>query len=485
MIGPGATSLIALEGNYKGTPTHPVFPLDGIEKAFGADSGVYAQGAPYANGIALPVPRTAFSGGLHAEFFNGTGFEGTPVATRDDRQIDFDWNAVSPATGVDPNRFSVRWTGFIQVPAAGDYSFQIDDRRCDPSDDHEAYRVRIDGAPEFQASSTCTDFGQPRKTMKVHFSGKEKRGFVLEYTHESPRFSAGITFSWQAPGDVLLEEARQKANGAGVIIACVGLIPWLEGEEMPLRIPGFEGGDRSNLTLPVSQTRLLRELEATGKPVVVVLQSGSSVSLEGLASSAAAILESWYGGEYGGQALGEVLHGDVNPSGHLPVTFYQSASQLPSFVDYSMKGRTYRYFEGKPDYPFGYGLSYTTFAYSGLKLGRAHLKAGIPQTLTVRVKNTGKLAGDSVVELYLSASQVTAPPRPSLRGFTRVHLDPGESKAVSFKLDERELAFADDDGTQRIHAGEYTVWIGGGQPSTNAEGLSGTFTVSGEKSLQP
>lgn len=485
VIGPGATSLIALEGNYKGTPTNPVLPLDGIEKVFGANNVTYAQGASYADGIALPVPRTAFPGGLRAQFFNGTRFEGNVVATRVDRQIDFDWNAVSPIPGVSPNQFSVRWTGFIEVPAAGDYSFQIDDRRCDPSDDRETYSVQIEGASAFQATSSCTDSGQPRKSMTVHFADAQKRKFVLEYTHESPRFSAGITFSWQAPQEALLQEAMKATSHADIVIACIGLTPWLEGEEMPLHIPGFDGGDRTRLTLPDSQTRLLRALEATGKPVIIVLQSGSSVSLERLASPAAAILESWYGGEYGGQALAEVLHGDVDPSGHLPITFYQSVSQLPPFADYSMKGRTYRYFDGKPEYPFGYGLSYTHFAYSDLKLDTAQLKAGSSQKVTVRVKNSGSMSGDEVVQLYLSAGNLMSPPHASLRGFRRIHLDPGEAETVSFTLGDRELAFANDDGSQHVHAGQYAVWVGSGEPHTEASGLSGTFSITGDKALLP
>jgi beta-glucosidase len=485
VIGPGATSLIALEGNYKGTPTRPVLPLDGIERVFRSGNVTYAQGAAYADGVALPVPRTAFPGGLRAQFFNGTHFKGDVVATRVDRQIDFDWNAVSPAAEVNPNQFSVRWTGFIEVPAAGDYSFQIDDRRCDPSDDHESYMIQIEGALEFQATLSCTDSGKPRKSFTIHFTDTKKRRFVLEYTHESPRFSAGITFSWRAPAEALLQEAMKAARHADVVIACVGLTPWLEGEEMPLRIPGFDGGDRTKLTLPDSQIRLLSALEAKDKPIIIVLQSGSSVSLGHLATPTAAILETWYGGEYGGQALAEVLHGDVNPSGHLPITFYQSVSQLPPFADYSMKGRTYRYFEGKLEYPFGYGLSYTHFAYSGLKLDSAKLTAGSPQKVTVRVKNTGSMAGDEVVELYLSARELTSPPHSSLRGFRRIHLNPGETKTVSFMLEARELAFANDDGAQHVHAGRYVVWVGGGQPRTGAAGLSGTFSVIGDKVLLP
>jgi beta-glucosidase len=483
VIGPSATSLIALEGNYKGTPTQPILPLDGMRAVFGADRVVYAQGSPFVEQAALPVPRTAFGDGLQASFFNGTKFAGPVVATRVDRQIDFDWNAVSPAPGVNPNAFSVRWTGSIAAPAPGDYSFQLDDRRCDPSDDTETYVVRVEGAEDFHAAATCTDFGQPRKFVTVHFADTRPRRFSLEYSHSSPRFSAGVTFSWRAPTQALLDEAVRAASDADLVVAFVGLTPWLEGEEMPLKVPGFNGGDRTTIDLPQVQTRLVEALQATGKPMVIVLQSGSAIALGTTAQRANAVLQAWYGGEYGGQASAEVLRGAVNPAGRLPVTFYASVSQLPAFEDYGMKGRTYRYFDGKPEYPFGHGLSYSKFSYSGLRVASKALQAGQTQTVTARIRNASAVAGDEVAQLYLSVPGALEAPLRSLKGFQRLHLKAGEEKTVTFQLSVRDLALAGDDGKLRVTPAAYRLWVGGGQPGTDAPGVAGGFQVQGHQEL--
>jgi len=483
VIGPGATSLIALEGNYKGTPIRPILPLDGLESLFGANLVTYAQGAPYVDEAAIPVPRTAFAGGLHAEFFNGTRFEGNPIATRIDRQIDFDWNAVAPSPGITPNQFSVRWTGTLTVPAPGAYRFQIDDRRCDPSDDKETYTVRIEGSAEFHATSSCVDFGQPRKALTLQFADTRPRSFVLEYSHESPRFSAGVTFSWQAPTQALLEQAVHVASAADVIVAFVGLTPWLEGEEMPFHIPGFNGGDRTEITLPAAQTKLLSALRATGKPMIIVLESGSAISLGDNAPPANAILEAWYSGESGGQAIAEILKGTVNPSGRLPITFYSSVSQLPDFSDYSMKGRTYRYFRGTPAYPFGFGLSYTKFTYSNLHVSTATLKVGGDQDVSVSVINSGAEAGDEIVQLYLSVKGVEGAPIRSLKGFRRISLSPGEQATIKFRVTSRDLALAGDDGRLRVTPAKYELWVGGGQPGTGVDGVARTFQVIGTREL--
>lgn len=482
VIGPAATSLIALEGNYKGTPTAPVLPVDGMESEFGAARVTYAQGAPFVDHIALPVPRTVFGSGLQAQYFSGSHFE-QPILTRTDRQIDFDWNAAAPAPGVTPNSFSVRWTGMLRVPAAGDYSFEVADRRCDPSEDRETYLLRIEGSEDFHATSTCEDFGRPRQTVTIHFADTRPRRFTFEYSHDSPRFSAGVTLSWKAPAGALMDEAIAAARKADVVVAFVGLVPWLEGEEMPVHIPGFDGGDRTTLSLPDSQMRLLTALAATHKPLVIVLQTGSAVTLGPVAGSARAILEGWYGGERGGQAIAEVLHGSVNPSGRLPMTFYASVDQLPPFADYAMKGRTYRYFTGRPQYPFGYGLSYSRFTYSDLKIATSRA-AGAARQVTVAVRNTSDRPGAEVVQLYLSTSVAGTPLR-SLKGFERVDLGPGETKSVQFELTARDLAFAGDDGRLRIVPADYQLWVGGGQPDTGAAGAGGQFQMTGSQTLPP
>jgi len=219
-----------------------------------------------------------------------------------------------------------------------------------------------------------------------------------------------------------LAEAVQLAKDSDVTIAFVGLNPKLEGEEMRVKIPGFVGGDRTDLNLPAPQERLLGALLDTGKPVIVVLTSGSAVAINSAKERAAAVLATWYNGEEAGTAIAETLAGVNNPSGRLPVTFYKGVDQLPPFEDYSMNGRTYRYFEGEPLWPFGYGLSYSKFEYTAPRVRG--------KSVAVRVKNASSREGDAVVQLYLRS------PEPQLVGFQRVHLKAGESREVQFPADK-------------------------------------------------
>jgi beta-glucosidase len=247
---------------------------------------------------------------------------------------------------------------------------------------------------------------------------------------------------------------------------CLGLTPYVEGEEMPVKVAGFVGGDRTDIALPKAQQRLLERVHALGKPVVLVLLGGSAISVTWADAHVPAILQAWYPGEAGGAALAEVLFGDANPSGRLPVTVYHSTADLPPFSDYAMANRTYRYFRGEPLYPFGHGLSYTTFAYANLRLSKVAISAAEPLTVQADVTNTGPRAGDEIVQLYLSYPDAS-PRNPirQLRGFQRVSLAPGETKTVSFTLAPKDLALVNDAGQRVVEAGEYRVSVGGRQPS--------------------
>lgn len=482
-IGPGTASLISLEGNYNGTPTNPVLPLDALNAAFGAGNVRFAQGSTFAEGVAVTVPRSAISG-VEATFFKGTDFAGTAIARQPDAEIDHNWNWIAPAPGVDGRDFSVRWTGQLKPPGRGDYSFELQRRRCDANSDVERYAIRIEGAEPLQVAASCSarDAGES-PSVKLHFADTRPRAFVIEYAHRSQNYAPAITFAWRAPADAQLAEALEATKQADVIIAFVGLNAWLEGEEMPVKVPGFEGGDRTDINLPEPQRRLLQALEGTGKPVVIVLQSGSAVALGAEGRAARAIMEAWYGGEKGGQAIAETLVGKNNPAGRLPVTFYAGSNPLPPFSDYGMAGRTYRYLQAKPEYPFGHGLSYTRFSYSNLTRPRAPIRAGAPLAVSVRVRNVGRLSGNEVVQLYLSSVGVPGAPLQSLKGFERVHLAPGEERIVQFRLAPRDLAFAGADGVMRVHAGQQRLWIGGGSMGSGAAGLASAFVVSGETSL--
>ena len=242
--------------------------------------------------------------------------------------------------------------------------------------------------------------------------------------------------------DVLEAAAERVARGADAVVLVLGLTNRLEGEEMRVQVDGFRGGDRTRIDLPASQERLLERIVATGKPTVLMLLNGSALAINWAQEHVPAILEAWYPGQAGGTAIADVLFGDYNPAGRLPVTFYRTVEDLPAFADYSMAGRTYRFFDGPPLYPFGHGLSYTTFAYDSLQTSADTLGAGGSITVRVNVSNTGRRAGDEVVQLYVQHLASAVPrPKQDLRGFKRVTLQPGETRTVEFPLAASSLAY--------------------------------------------
>jgi beta-glucosidase len=307
----------------------------------------------------------------------------------------------------------------------------------------------------------------------------------MEYFHHSWESTARLL--WLPPN--LTQEAVAAARSADVVIAVVGLTSQLEGEESDSSDPGFFGGDRLDLNLPRPQQELLESLSAAGKPLIVVLTSGSALAVNWAQDHAAAILEAWYPGEKGGTAVADVLSGDFNPAGRLPVTFYKSVAQLPPFGSYSMNGRTYRYFTEQPLYPFGYGLSYSSFNYSGAKTSPDQVAAGTAVTVSVRVTNSSSVPGEEVVQLYLSHPGVEGAPIRSLAGFRRIHLDPSSSQTVDFPLGDRDLSIVDENGVRRIVPGPVDVWIGGGQPivgpgQPQTHGASAKFSMTSAATLE-
>ena len=315
----------------------------------------------------------------------------------------------------------------------------------------------------------------------VHFADAKPHAIRLEYLHGTG--SAGIDLTWQAPAAVLRNEAVDAAKNADVTIALVGLSPSLEGEEMPMKLDGFSGGDRTAIDLPADQEELLKALAGAGKPLIVVLQNGSALAVNWANEHADAVLDAWYPGEEGGTAIAETLAGDNNPAGRLPLTFYRSLDQVPAFADYAMKGRTYRYFSGKPLYGFGYGLSYTTFAYRNLKLGSQTLVAGDSLQVEADLENTGTMAGDEVVELYLKQPKAFETPRHVLAGFTRVHLAPHATTHVALTVDPRSIAQVDAKGNRTVVPGDYSISIGSAQPEDSTQVLTASFKVAGTKQL--
>jgi beta-glucosidase len=250
---------------------------------------------------------------------------------------------------------------------------------------------------------------------------------------------------WAPPSGPLEEAAVAAAQQADAVVLFLGLTANLEGEEMRVQIPGFRGGDRTAIDLPAPQQQLLEKVVAVGKPTVLVLLNGSALAVNWAQQHVPAIVEAWYPGQAGGTAIADVLFGDYNPAGRLPVTFYRSVSDLPAFEDYAMKGRTYRWFTGTPLYPFGHGLSYTSFAYGNLRTSVERVAASGTIDVSVDVRNSGSVAGDEVVQLYVS-HPASAIPRAikDLRGYRRVSLKPGERRTVRFAVPASSLAYWDE-----------------------------------------
>ena len=472
VIGPNADSQEVLWGNYNGTASRWLTPLAGIKNAVSKDTKVvYALGSTLAGEAVVPVPASALTvngtePGLKAEYFNNQELRGPAATVRTDARIDFDWGRYNPTPALTGNHFSVRWTGKLKAPESGKYTlgFTADD----------GARLYLDGKLLVDAWAS-----NPKKTATAEVVLEAGRSYDLrmEYFQYQRENIAKLVWSYPGMTERLMQEAVTAARETEVSVVVLGISARLEGEEMPVHVEGFRGGDRTDLSLPKSQEALLKAVVAAGKPVVVVLLSGSALAVNWANDNVPAIMAAWYPGGEGGTAIADVLFGDYNPAGRLPVTFYKSVDQLPLFTDYGMQGRTYRYFKGEPLYPFGYGLSYTNFVYGNLRFDSKTVKAGQPVKVSVDVTNAGDRAGDEVVQLYLTDTSASAPvPIRTLVGFDRISLRPREKRTVAFTITPRQMSLIDNGGKRVLEPGEFLVSAGGGQV-----GLKGTFIVSGER----
>ncbi len=474
VVGPLADSVTVLEGNYNGTPSHPVTALDGIRKQFSSAQVTFTPGTNFLRPGQVVATSELWTPdgqpGLKGEYYKTPDFAGSPFLTRVDDRVNFQPVEQDPTALSLPNgsiQFSARWTGFLKPTQSGSYRFGVSRSRS---------RLWLDGKLIVdtwdRATATSSVVDLPLK--KGH-----KYAIKLEYVNER----RGIQLVWLPLVADPIAPAVAAAKQADVTIAVVGITSDLEGEEMKVDVPGFVGGDRTSLDLPKEEEDLLEALKGAGKPFVVVLMNGSALAVNWANENAGAILDAWYSGEEGGTAIAETLAGVNNPAGRLPVTFYKSVDQLPPFTDYSMKNRTYRYFTGDPLYPFGYGLSYSQFAYSHLQLSTAKLNAGDSLGVDAEVKNTSLRDGDEVVQLYLTFPKSPIAPIHAMRGFARVHLAAGESRQVHFDLSPRDLSEVNVAGDRNVDPGDYSVIVGGGQPGTAAPRVSADFNIDGTQKL--
>ena len=447
VIGPNADQWRMLLGNYNGIPSDPVTPLRGIREAVSRRTRViYARGSDLADRFPLletipsSVLRTAAGRrGLRADYFGTRALEGTPVFSAVDTTIDADWHEGAPRQGMNPNDFGVRWSGTIRPTTTGTYRLGvIGTMRAELAIDDSVvvrtvYAQRENEFPDPRLSQSEPIHLQAGRSYRVRIEARETYG------------EAQLELVWAPPTESLEAEAVRAAGQADAVVMFLGLTARLEGEEMSVDIDGFRGGDRTSIDLPAAQQRLLERVAAVGKPTVLVLLNGSAIAVNWAHANIPAIVEAWYPGQAGGSAIADVLFGDYNPAGRLPVTFYKSVTDLPPFESYDMKGRTYRFFTGEPLYPFGHGLSYTTFAYSNLRTNTDSATANDTVTVSVDVTNTGRRAGDEVVQLYVQhvGSAVERPIR-ELRGYRRLTLKPGERRTVEMAVPVASLAYWDE-----------------------------------------
>ena len=487
VIGPLADQTRPLIGNYAGQPTHIVSILDGIRAEFPKAVITFVAGTQFLRTDGTPVPDSLLTTsdgkpGLKADYNEGmrrgqaTEANTKPLVTRTETNVNLTENSL-PAEIAERKTFGVQWSGFLTPTESGEFLLGI---RCEGFG-----RVTVDGkqvATAFGGGSRGLSSGVGRVRLE------KGRKIALEISYGTRNSGTRSTkphaeLIWAKYNGAPSQEAITAARNADAVIAVVGITSQLEGEEMPVSEPGFLGGDRTSIDLPQPEEELVEAVAATGRPLAVVLINGSALAVNWINEHANAVFDAWYPGEEGGAAVAETLSGKNNPAGRLPVTFYTSVSQLPNFEDYGMANRTYRYFNEKPLYPFGYGLSYTTFKYTNLSVPAQDVQARQSVSADVTVTNIGKVEGDEVVQLYLKFPDVKGAPLIALRGFQRIHLAPGASQKVHFDLKDRDLVMVTEDGNPIVAQGDYTISIGGGQPNRGTPTATGKFRIQGQIAL--
>ena len=472
VLGPNADNSIAILGNYNGTPSEIVTILKGIQNKVGNSvEVVYEKAINFTNDTSLVYADVSdqylYEGkkGFKAEYYSNKELQGEPAAVQTEAGVDHFWQEGQQVLGnIRANNFSARYTTNFTASTDGTILFEVE------ADD--GYKLFID-EKEVLNAWTRNRWGARNYRLKTE-KGKSYK-LVLEYWQGEGK--ANVKLKTGNLEQLNYAALLKKVSDADAIVYAGGISPQLEGEEMHVDFPGFNGGDRTTIALPTIQTELMKKLHATGKPVVFVMLTGSAIATPWESENIPAIVNAWYGGQSAGTAVADVLFGDYNPAGRLPVTFYKSDNDLPGFLDYSMEGRTYRYFKGEALYPFGHGLSYSNFTYSGLKLPTT-IAAKKPVTVTVTVKNTGKRDGEEVVQLYVSHQQTKSKaPLRALKGFKRIALKAGESKTISFKLTPEELSLVNETtGKYFQPKGKVQISVGGGQPGVKNKTTSNVLT---------
>nr|WP_320058337.1 xylan 1,4-beta-xylosidase [uncultured Bacteroides sp.] len=463
VMGPNATDSVTMWANYNGFPFHTTTFLEGIQSKIPASQLIYELGCGHTENKTLfsMFDQCALNGqqGFEAIYFGNNTFDGEPVA-KDWINTPFYFNAAGGtvfASGVPLTNFSARYHSIFTPVESGDICFYLNLVG--------GYSLYVDGVKQNGGKS----IGLPTNVYTLKAEAGKSYDIRLEY---SVNYEGVLAFNIGKEVDLDFDKVVTAVKDVDVVIFAGGISPKLEGEEMSVKIEGFRGGDRTSIELPAIQRNLLKKLKEAGKKIIFVNCSGSAVGLEPESETCDAILQAWYPGQAAGTALADVIFGDYNPAGRLPVTFYKNTAQLPDFENYDMKGRTYRFFKGEALFPFGYGLSYTTFAYGNATLNKATVKAGEKVILTIPVTNTGKKDGDEVVQVYLNRPSDTEGPIKTLRGFKRISLKAGESQQVKIELSADDLQWFDvASNTVRSLPGEYKLFYGSSSQDKDLKSL--------------
>ncbi|MFA9390376.1 MAG: xylan 1,4-beta-xylosidase [Prolixibacteraceae bacterium] len=464
IIGPNANDKQMLWGNYNGTPVHTISILDGIKSKISEKKIIYDKGCDLVEDKVTEsyIDQCSFDGqpGIKATYWNNPDRKGEIVTTQ---QI------VNPLkmTTAGQHEFAsgVKLEGFSAVYET-EFIPKVSEELVFKGGATGHYELLVNGKTLIQYDNWRTL--PSRIPLKVEAGEKYK--IEIHYAQLN-NWQANIELNFGLEVDVDYTELISKLKGIDLVVFVGGLSGQLEGEEMPVSYPGFKGGDRTNIDLPAVQRNCLKALKEAGKKVVYVNCSGSAIALTPETETCDAILQAWYAGESGGQAVADVLFGDYNPSGKLPVTFYKNSEQLNDFEDYSMKGRTYRYMDDAL-FPFGYGLSYTKFEIGTAILSKTNIKANETIHLTIPVKNAGKMDGTEIVQIYLRKVNDREGPLKTLKGFKRVEVLAGKTESVSIDLPSSAFEFYDwSQGDVKVTAGQYEIYYGN---SSDAKDLKST-----------
>ncbi|HCC52503.1 MAG TPA: glycosyl hydrolase [Porphyromonadaceae bacterium] len=453
VVGPNANDSTMLWANYNGFPTHTVTILEGIRNKMPDAEIIYEPGCNHTDNSMFYNLGNHITAegktGLHAEFFNNTEFEGEAVYKGVVPEIHYTTGGNTQfAPNVNLTNFTARFTGIFESPISGDVVFNLSG--------NDGFRLFVG---EEKVTELWTNEYGGKKSYTLKAEKGEKYRIKIEYLQKIGSADLNFDIGFYKPVDPAVTAAKVKE--ADVIIFAGGLSPRLEGEEMPVFIDGFKKGDRTDIELPKIQREMMKALKQTGKPVIFVVCTGSALALTWEKENIDAILNAWYGGQTGGTAVADILFGDYNPSGKLPVTFYKSIAQIPDFENYEMKGRTYRYMTEEPLYPFGYGLSYTTFAFEDASLSSSEIGKDQSITLTIPVKNTGDKDGDEIVQVYVKNPNDPEGPVKELKGFCRIHVKAGDTANAVMTLEPKAFySFNDTKQILEVRPGKYNILYG-------------------------